>query len=235
MGGASQSSRVWQTFESAKRFLPLIREASSVLTRQNTHTHTSDMQCFIILKIWPSILFTIMMCWGKLRWSYFKTNVRMFSSIHVVSEIWRWILNCAGQPLLQRIAKLEMMLPGVFSLHLSTPHLCWELFQPRGSGFWWHPACSGAACVCRKAGTGAATWAGFLPTFRPSRAQGRALSSPSPHGLTCSGPQCWCGLWMPLILLLPASSILSCNQKKSCAVAKPFFSTHWVMRALLKM
>lgn len=48
----------------------------------------------------------------------------MFSSIHVVSEIWRWILNCAGQPLLQRIAKLEMMLPGVFSLHLSTPHLC---------------------------------------------------------------------------------------------------------------
>lgn len=159
----------------------------------------------------------------------------MFSSIHVVSEIWRRQFSgflTAPDNLCFRGSPGLKWHCWVCSRFISLPSSLLRTFSAPWFSVLMTPSlfCGG---LCVSESRYGPTWAGFLPTFRPIRAQGQALSSHH-HGLTCSGPQCWCGLWMPLILPLPASSILSSKQKKLCC-GKTLFSTHWVMRALLKM
>lgn len=217
-GEDARCTRVLQglaDFWDCKTFSPLIREASSVLTSPNRHTFQT-CKCFVILKTWPSILFTTMMCWGKLKWSYFEINAWMFSSIHVVLEVW-WRHFSGFLTELDNLCQAWNDPSGCLLASFLCPHFCWEHFQPHGSGFWWHPACSAVAGVCRKAGTGPRGLASYPRSDQQARAHPHTPMGElvAVHGAD-GGREC---LWFSLSLQVAFWTATI----KSCAFAKPFF------------
>lgn len=181
MGGASESSRLWQTFESAKRFC-LSSERLLQFWLDRTDTHTSDMQMlYYIEDMTLNFIYhndVLRKVKVKLFWNKRADVLVHPCGLGDLAETVQWILNCAGQPLLQRIAKLEMMLLGVFSLHLSTLISAENIFSPMVSGFWWHPACSVVACVCRKTGTGPRGLASYPPSDPAGHKAGHSPHTP---------------------------------------------------------
>lgn len=115
-----------------KTFSPLIREVSSVLTRPNRHIYHTCKVCYI-----EDMTLIFIYCNDVFR----KVKVKLFQnkSMYVLVypcrlrglvETVQWILYCTGQPLLQRITRLEIMLLDVLLLHFSAFISAENIFSP---------------------------------------------------------------------------------------------------------